>query len=239
MISRGSSSITNFLVSIKQIVDELTSLSAPPSDYDLLRYIIRGLGPTYKELIIALQTQDFVVPFEELFDKTNDHESYFLHHEQHNTNTPPLTAHLAKYHNYDPRCPKPNFPSYAPCLLPPPSSTIRQTKPPISPSIVYQYYDKRGHDVKRCFKLFPHLRLQCPTINLDTTHHSNSRPWIVDSGASHHVTSQFSYLSLRQPYECPNDIVIDDDSGLKNRSYWLYVSLSLIKFIKCSICPHY
>ena len=193
----------------------MTAFGAPPSDSDLLLYSTRGIGPAYKELIIALQTRDSVVPFEELFDKIIYHEIYLLHHEQDNTYTSPPTTHLAKHHHYVPHYPKPNFPSSAFGLLPPPFSTIKQTKPPISPSIVCQYCDKRGHDVKRCFKLFPHLRLQHPIANHVTTHHSNSRPWIVNSGASHHVTSQFFDVSLHQPYEGLDDIVIGDGLGLK------------------------
>ncbi|XP_024019933.1 uncharacterized protein LOC112091187 [Morus notabilis] len=42
-------------------------------------------------------------------------------------------------------------------------------------------------------------------------------PWIVDSGASHHVTSQLSNLSLTQSYEGPDDIIIGDGSGFMHR----------------------
>lgn len=60
-------SITDFLVSIKHIADELTILGNPPSDVNLLVYATRGLNPAYKELIITMHTRDSVVPFEELF----------------------------------------------------------------------------------------------------------------------------------------------------------------------------
>ena len=81
------------------------------------------------------------------------------------------------------------------------------------------------HDVKRYFKLFPHLRLQRPTPNHVTTHFSNSRSWIVDSSASHHVTSQFSDFSLQQRYENPDDIVIGDGSGLKSQILAIFLFL--------------
>lgn len=67
MITCGDFSITDFLVSIKHIADELTILCNPPSDVDLLVYAARGLDPAYKEFIIAMHTRDSVVPFEELF----------------------------------------------------------------------------------------------------------------------------------------------------------------------------
>lgn len=78
-LNRGTLSVTDFLVSIKQIADELTVLGDPPSDADLFVYATRGLGPAYKELITAMHTRDSVVPFEELFDKIIDHEILLLH----------------------------------------------------------------------------------------------------------------------------------------------------------------
>ena len=69
--------------------------------------------------------------------------------------------------------------------------------------------------LKNGFKLFPHLRPHCPYANHVTTFSPNQNPWIVNFGASHHVTSQLSNLSLPQSYEGPDDIVIGDGSGLQ------------------------
>ena len=44
MTTRGSLLVTDFLVSIKQIVDELTALGDAPSDANLLVYTTHGLG---------------------------------------------------------------------------------------------------------------------------------------------------------------------------------------------------
>lgn len=95
--TRGSLSVTDFLTSIKQIADELTALGDPPSDADLLIYATRGLGPAYKELITSLRTRDSVVPFEELFDKIIDHETFLLHNEKQSFDTESPTVNLVKH----------------------------------------------------------------------------------------------------------------------------------------------
>lgn len=160
MTTRGLLSVTDFfLVSIKQITDELTALGDPPSDADLI-YATPGLGPAYKELITAMRTQDFVVPFEELFDKIIDHETFLLHNEKHNPNPVAPTAHLAKHSSLYHRPQKSHFSSSAPGLLPNPTTANKPYKlnNSSSPTNICQYCDKRGHDAKKCFKLFPQLR---------------------------------------------------------------------------------
>ena len=79
MLTRGSSSVKHFLVSIKSNAGELKTLGDPPCDADLLIYRTCGLGPTYKELIIALRTRDSMSPFKELFDNIINHETFLLH----------------------------------------------------------------------------------------------------------------------------------------------------------------
>ncbi|GFQ02867.1 hypothetical protein PHJA_002430600 [Phtheirospermum japonicum] len=76
-IQRGTLPISDILLQIKTLSDELSTLGAPLSNADLLIYCTRGLGPAYKEVIAALRTRDTRAPFEELFDKLIDHETYF------------------------------------------------------------------------------------------------------------------------------------------------------------------
>ncbi|PON87341.1 hypothetical protein TorRG33x02_168330, partial [Trema orientale] len=171
----------------------------------------------YNDLIIAMQTQDSVVPFEELFDKIIDHETFLIHNEKKNLDSAPPTVNIAKHSPPSHYFPKPNFPSSAPCLFPNPSSPIKPYTPnqPTSTPIVCQFCNKRRHDAKKCYKLFPHLYSQRPSANHVTTSSSAQNPWIVDSGASHHVIFQMLNLSLHQPYEGPDDIQIGDGSGLQ------------------------
>lgn len=52
--------------------------------------------------------------------------------------------------------------------------------------------------------------------NAYTTTNSSTAPptWLLDSGASHHITADLSNLSMHTPYDGPDDIVIGDGSGL-------------------------
>ncbi|KAI3443940.1 hypothetical protein Pfo_000605 [Paulownia fortunei] len=186
--TRGDLFVTNFLVSIKQITNELTLLEDLLSDADLLLYATRGLGPAYKELITAMHSRDTMVHFEKLFDKIIDHETFLLHNENQTSDHVLPIANLAKHHT-TPLCPLPT-------LLPINKYTksIFTSKPLCLASstapVVCQYCDKRGYAANRCFKLFP------------------------TSTLSHHVTSHLSNLSFHQLYESPNDIHNGDDSGL-------------------------
>lgn len=167
-----------------------------------------------------MRTRDTIVPFEELFDKIIDHETFLLHNEKQYLDPTPPTANLAKksfssYHHL-----KSLSPSSAPGLLPNPVFVNKQYKPTNfynsnSSSIVCQFCSKCGHDAKRRFKLFYQLRSQRHSTNHVTASSLASNQWIVDFGASHHVTSNMSNLSLHQPYEGPDDIQIGDGSGLK------------------------
>ncbi|GFP94576.1 hypothetical protein PHJA_001602000 [Phtheirospermum japonicum] len=50
-IQRGTLQISDFLLQIKKLSDELSTLGDPLSDADLLIYCTRGLGPAFKEVI--------------------------------------------------------------------------------------------------------------------------------------------------------------------------------------------
>ena len=47
-----------------------------------------------------------------------------------------------------------------------------------------------------------------------TSSATKSLPWLLDNGASHHITTDLNNLTLHAPYDGPDDIVIGDDNGL-------------------------
>ena len=88
-----------------------------------------------------------------------------------------------------------------------------------------QYCHVQGHSARRC----PHLQsLQPPTLppnntqsrpwqpraNLAAGAPYNATNWLVDSGATHHITTDLNNLSLHQPYHGGDDVLIADGSSL-------------------------
>ena len=53
-----------------------------------------------------------------------------------------------------------------------------------------------------------------PQVHVTTADTTTSPNWLLDSGASHHVTSNLANISKHKPYEGTNDIVISDGTGL-------------------------
>ena len=84
----------------------------------------------------------------------------------------------------------------------------------------------QGHTAKRCpfFRLIP---IETSTNTSTTTPNSSWQPkahfavntsntptWLLDSGASHHVTSDLRNLSIHAPYNGSDDIMIGDGTRL-------------------------
>ncbi|RVW52539.1 Retrovirus-related Pol polyprotein from transposon RE2 [Vitis vinifera] len=57
-------------------------------------------------------------------------------------------------------------------------------------------------------------KLLLPTKAHFAANTSNTPTWLLDSGASHHITSDLSNLSIHAPYNGSDDIMIDDGTGL-------------------------
>ena len=74
-----------------------------------------------------------MVPFEELFDKIIDHETFLLHNDKQNSKSIPPTANIAKQPNSPYRQPKYVAHLHAPDLLPNPPSldNLNQLPPPL------------------------------------------------------------------------------------------------------------
>ncbi|KAI5336426.1 hypothetical protein L3X38_015693 [Prunus dulcis] len=77
-----------------------------------------------------------------------------------------------------------------------------------------QWCGTQGHSAKRCPQLQYGSHSQ-PVANPTSHGRSTSSPtWLLDSGASHHVTSNVNTLSGASPYDGPDEIIIGNGSGL-------------------------
>ncbi|KAL9437377.1 hypothetical protein AB3S75_023271 [Citrus x aurantiifolia] len=97
-LSCGSSSVADYLGSIKTIVDALALAGAPLDNTKLVIHALNGLNPKLKEIDVAIRARDTVISFEELHDKLVEYES-FLQCEEGQSSSPPMTVNNTHSHN--------------------------------------------------------------------------------------------------------------------------------------------
>lgn len=182
---------------------------APISNEELVIKILSGLGLEYREISAAIRARDTPITYEELFDKLSGHETFLKHEEQKNVATP-ITAQVNQR-----TTPQNNNQSFGPKLSRKwngqnqqrrqsrmPFNSLHSNKnftnnygfslspwrpPPNSkPQIQCQLCGKFEHVVNVC-RSKSHNYFEAKA-HYATRTMTNTNPWILDTGASHHIT---------------------------------------------------
>ena len=196
-ISKGTSSISCFMQSIRFIADELALIGHPLDDLDLVIHTLNGLRPSFREIVASVRTRNSPILFNELHDKLVDFEMYLQREKSHATLTPVTANNAQCRHNGTGRgrhsVPHPSDPT----------ASNNKKSSAVVVALVCQYYDKPGHFAKRCYKIHSYPSKSRPSANAAqvTTSNPSSPPhWLLDSGASHHITNDFNNLSIKNNY---------------------------------------
>ena len=180
------------MASNPSMADELAIINAPLNDVDLVMHMLNGLGVEYKEVSAALRTCENPITFKELHDILLDFENYL---KRDNSNTDlqvPATAHAA-YKGKQPYSKKSSSGSF--------STSGRSNSPNSSRRIICQYCEKPGHTAKVCYKIHGYPKKPTPSAHHSrNVTQSEASDWIMDSGATHHITNDFENLHLTTPY---------------------------------------
>ncbi|KAL9241494.1 hypothetical protein vseg_015603 [Gypsophila vaccaria] len=228
-------SITDYMMAIKACTDDLAQLEHPMDVDDITNKILNGLHQEkYRSVIDAVRARDNPISFESLHEK-------LIQHELRTKNTPPVTtfppsANAVSYrqnnqnrynnHNNQNRYNNQTRSSYppksaAPLLPNPQQSTYKN---PYKGRC--HYCDHVGHVTSDCRDflarypnvVFPTRQPRGPRPQANTAASSSTAPprsWVVDSGASHHITDDLNTLSIHSSYEGPDDLYIGDGSPLQ------------------------
>ncbi|CAL2238106.1 unnamed protein product [Prunus armeniaca] len=231
LMRREDKPVSQYLQDVKVIADELAIIDVPLSDDDLLLYILNGVGSEFKEIAAVVRSRDTSISFENLHDKLVEHEAALTRADAPVT-TPVITANVTQSsqraptnrgsrshtynHNRGSSSFRNNYRGSSESTSPSTTDNGRRSNNTTGTGYrgYCQWCGTQGHSAKRCPQLQSGSQSQ-PVVN-STYHgrHNASPTWLLDSGASHHVTSKVTNLSDVSTYAGPDEIIIGNGSGL-------------------------
>ncbi|KAF8378637.1 hypothetical protein HHK36_029986 [Tetracentron sinense] len=203
LTQRGTRTITEYVHSVKTIADELALIDAPLSQDDITLYVLHGLGSEYRDIVAPIRARESSLSFEELHDLLIGHEAYLKRLDS-TAQSLVLTANTTQ--RRDSRASKPQNLQSSKNDSKFKTRQFKQYKYPPK----CQFCDQQGHIAKYC----PKLQQPEPHVNCTTAALSPDKRWLLDSAASHNITSQVSNLQLHSEYDGTDEVIIGDGSGL-------------------------
>ncbi|KAH0754007.1 hypothetical protein KY290_024277 [Solanum tuberosum] len=195
-LTKDSQPVTEYLQSVRSIADELSIAGAPVTNSELIVKILSGLGAEFHGISAAIRARDSPITYEELYEKLQDHELFLRREESKSVPTQitaaAATANQSGHSNYrNNRRPNNNNGTNQQRR-----SNNRFTPPnPRRSSTNNNYYDgvrcqlcnKPGHVANVC-RSQSHNHFEAKA-NYVSGLNTSDNPWILDSGASHHITA--------------------------------------------------
>lgn len=225
-ITKDNKPVAEYLREIRSVTDELAIAGSPVSHAELVVKILGGLGKEYQTIATVIRGRETPISYEDLFDRLLD-EELLLQQDEAKQLHAPITAAMAKK---DAQSVSPINSSWRP-----PHQQQRrfnqsnQWRPSQSNNTHGRHYyhtqqnsgesnrfgnqvqcqlcDKPGHTAKVCrSKSHSHVHAKANFVSAQ----SHQAPWIMDSGASHHITADSQHYSEVNGYNGPDEISLGD-----------------------------
>lgn len=215
-ITKGNRSIIEFMQAIKTCVDNLAALGKKLDHEDVIEQVLLGLDSDYSNIVESIHARDTLISFEELHEKLINKELSLKQNRQDQTfpaiafsvqtKNPPRHSSLHRNTTHSPQ-----------------SSFTKQPKQFLGKC---QWCREQGHVIAHCpvfLKRFPNVSpppppsrsFSRPQVNNLAFTPNDPSSWLLDSGASHHVTNDLTNLSFHGPYDGTDELIVGDGMGLK------------------------
>ncbi|OMO94717.1 Integrase, catalytic core [Corchorus capsularis] len=209
---RDQLAVGEYIQKMKQLTDDIRLAGATLEDDDLVLHILKGVGPEFKDVVAAIRCRETPMSVDELHSMFTAHEIHLKNEAaalSMEVTVPSVNFTRCSPSNFNRGRGRSNFRfngnrSYTHQQQSPNHNNNRPT---------CQICDKFGHSAKLCRKGKQFFNTPPPTANVATLSGSSSS-WCMDTGATHHVTSQFQNLSLASEYDGPDQIVVGNGQGL-------------------------
>ncbi|KAJ0010905.1 hypothetical protein Pint_34694 [Pistacia integerrima] len=240
-ISKEGKSVSEYMQAIKTVANDLALIGHPLTEDEIVHHVLRGLTSEFKEISAGIRARSEAISFEELHEKLSDHEM-FLKLDDARKDSHQFTAQYSQrsssnssgrrynnnsWHNRNPHNQNNNSRPQSPSNFQPfkgsggnfqgnhnqgnKNNQQWNTQPwrgnsNNQPKTVCQLCYKLGHTARCC--------RTSPQTNYTASETNNNTNWIMDSGASHHITSDLQNMAIHSDYVGNDGIIIGDGSGI-------------------------
>ncbi|KAG7533110.1 Zinc finger CCHC-type superfamily [Arabidopsis thaliana x Arabidopsis arenosa] len=229
---KGNRTIDEYVQGLLTRLDQLAILGKPLDHEDQVEAILAGLPEDYKPVVDQIEGKDKPPTIADVHERLRNHEAKLLATAANTNASLPVTANVVQQrHNNNNNTYRGNQNRSQPRHNQPWKSSAsssngdgyqqRQSKPYQGRC---QICSVHGHSARRCPQLqsitgasspsaAPFTPWQ-PRANLAIGSNYSPVNWLLDSGATHHITNDLANLSMHQPYNGGDDVLIGDGSPL-------------------------
>jgi hypothetical protein len=242
-LKKGGSSVTDYFQKFKSLADTLAAAGQPLNDFELISFLLAGLGSEFDPFVTSVTTRVDPMSLEELYAHLLTHEMRLEHnsttaenvfpsanvatarpsspknkgsnraHSQSNGSTRGAPSH--KGHNYPNRAQQSRG-----CFGRPRGSHSSPSSSNHSPRNICQVCNKPGHTALQCYHRFDHSFQYENAPNMQAFNTSACPPtsdydWYPDTGATNHVTADIANLNMQADnYTGSDQLHVGNGQGL-------------------------